>query len=87
MTTISKFKIEFTNQFNTISLKFLEITVGNKNNLEAYIKKHDKQELDFGDNFDIIQQFINNKDKTKEIIKETNKKMYYNSKTFRHLFK
>ena len=87
LTTISKFKIEFINQFNTISLEFLKITVGNKNNLEAYIRKHDNQELDFGDNFDIIQQFINNKDKTKEIIKETDKKMYYNSKTFRHLFK
>lgn len=84
---IGTFKIEFIKQYNQISLEFLKIMVGNKSNLEAYVEQHKSHEVDFGDNFDIIQQFINNRDKNEEIIKENNKKLYYNSKTFRYLFK
>lgn len=84
---LSEFKAEFIDQYNTIMLKFLKIMVGNKANLETYMEKYKKQEVEFGDNFDLIQQFINNKDKNEEIIKDNNKDMYYNSKAFKYLFK
>ncbi|SGZ38265.1 uncharacterized protein HGUI_00465 [Hanseniaspora guilliermondii] len=87
LTLLSKFKAEFIVQYSSILLEFLKIMVGNKVNLETYMEKYQNQEIEFGDNFDLIQQFINNKDKNEEIIKDNNREMYYNSRTFKYLFK
>lgn len=84
---LSEFKAGFIIQYNSIILEFLKIMVGNKVNLETYMKKYKTQDVELGDNFDLIQQFINNKDQNEEIIKENNKDMYYNSRAFKFLFK
>lgn len=87
-------------KFNDLYLMFLKLMAGNPNKLVRFMNSYKNEEIDFGDNFDIIQQFSINRSNTIEAVKyhitllNLNDngenaligKSYFHSKTFRGLF-
>ncbi|OBA27362.1 hypothetical protein HANVADRAFT_48337 [Hanseniaspora valbyensis NRRL Y-1626] len=92
---VKKFIINLSLKLNNVNLSFFKIMIGNSKNLDEFITNYERKEIEFGDNFDIIQQYTINKDNTKQVLKDHNTAMNANnntyhsiiySKTFRHLF-
>lgn len=87
-------------KINDLYLMFLKLMVGNSDKLEMFINNYESKEIDFGDNFDIIQQYSINRNNTKQAVKDhiaslnLNEKCdnilignsYFRTKTFRCLF-
>ena len=92
---VKNFIINLSLKLNNVNLSFFKIMIGNSKNLDEFIRNYERKEIEFGDNFDIIQQYTINKDNTKQVLKDHNITMNANnntyhsiiySKTFRHLF-
>ncbi|XBW34922.1 hypothetical protein QEN19_000486 [Hanseniaspora menglaensis] len=69
-------------KFNEMFLQFFKIMAGNETNLDDFLLNYENAEFEFGDNFDIVQQYKFSKENNYSVIKNYRSSLNANTDIF-----